>query len=511
MIKNVCDFFSSGAYVHFKDKIALVDREQKFTFEEWDRLSRCFSKVLIDRGIGINQPIAVFLSKSAVELIADVGILYAGCHFSNIDCSQPKQRLSNLITNLSPAFVFAGKQYIELAKECGVDVSLLSCVEDVLDSMDEQDGESLTKLRDKVIDTDPCCIINTSGSTGIPKSCVLSHRGLIDFVLWFDAEYGLGEKKIVGSLSPFHFDGYIPGLFMALYRGATLNVIPSELAMFPVRLAQYLADNRISFIFWVPTVLVNMANADVLRHVALPHLKMVCFAGEVFPTRHYNYWKKNLPTARFINLYGPIEISVICTYYEIKREFSDSEPLPIGFPCKNTDILILNDDNKVCGVGEEGELCVRGSSLALGYLNAPDKTAAAFCQNPINTKYPETIYRTGDIVYINKYGEIMFVGRKDFQIKHQGNRIDLGEIEHFCLQIPVVSNACVLYNKREKSIVLVYESDKEVSTMEIRAELGKNLPKIMWPTQIFRLEKLPRNANGKIDRQMLIAKYGGQS
>lgn len=409
--------------------------------------------------------------------------------------------------NLRPAVALVGAAQVELAREAGLPADAVVTLEDVWARMEPTDREALWLRRRPLIDTDPACVINTSGSTGTPKSCVLPHRGLIDFVLWFDREFKLGADEIVGSLSPFHFDGYIPGLFMSLYRGATLDVVPSDLAMFPIRLAQYLADRRITFIFWVPTVMVNMASMDVLKNVPLPDLRTVCFAGEVFPTRHFNYWRRHVPHARFVNLYGPIEISVICTYYSVDREFRDDEPLPIGFPCHNTGLLVLNEENRPCGANEPGELCVRGSSLAAGYWGDWEKTGKAFAQNPLNPHYPDLIYRTGDVVYWNERGELMFVGRRDFQVKHLGNRIDLGEIEHFAVQVPGIRNGCVLYHREQKQIVLVYEADAEVPAAVIRTELARNLPKTMWPTVYHRLSEMPRNPNGKIDRQKLAGEY----
>jgi acyl-CoA synthetase (AMP-forming)/AMP-acid ligase II len=222
------------------------------------------------------------------------------------------------------------------------------------------------------------------------------------------------------------------------------------------------------------------------------------------PTRTLNYWRRHYPAALFSNLYGPTEITVDCTFYTVDRDFNDDEPLPIGIPCRNSDILILNEMNEAAKAEEPGELCVRGSSLALGYWNNPEKTAAAFVQNPLNPHYPELIYRTGDLVFRNGRGEIMYVGRKDFQIKHLGYRIELGEIEHAIFQVEGVRNACVVYNQNKKEIVLFYESANELSPAVFREKLLKSLPKYMLPTAYHRLDSIPLTANGKIDRQKLI-------
>ena len=239
-------------------------------------------------------------------------------------------------------------------------------------------------------------------------------------------------------------------------------------------------------------------------------MKTIWFAGEVLPTKQYNYWHKHLPSTKFINLYGPIEITLDCTYFIVDREFDDSEPLPIGYACRNTSLLILDSEDKPCGIGQEGELCVRGTSLAMGYYNNPEKTAAAFTQNPLNNHYPEVIYRTGDIVMLNERGEIMFKGRRDTLVKHLGYRIELGEIEHVVVNtLKLVSNGCVIYNYSEKEICLVYESSSEISAVDFRKKIGDCLPKYMIPTKYVKVDSMPMNANGKIDRLKLNNEING--
>lgn len=212
-----------------------------------------------------------------------------------------------------------------------------------------------------------------------------------------------------------------------------------------------------------------------------------------------------------MNLYGPIEITVDCTYFVVDREMRDDEPLPIGFPCRNTDVLVLNEENQPCAVNEPGELCIRGTSLALGYWNNPEQTTRAFVQNPLNPHYPELIYRTGDIVLRNETGELMFRGRRDFQIKHLGYRIELAEIELACSSIESIRNVCVLYNTDRKEITLFYEAPPEVTPAAIRGKLAVILPKYMIPTTFHRLDEMPRNPNGKIDRLALGQSMPGTS
>ena len=295
-------------------------------------------------------------------------------------------------------------------------------------------------------------------------------------------------------------------------KASTIVIIPEQLAMFPAKLLELLEVQKVNFIFWVPTIMVNIANMDILGKYNLSELKKILFAGEVFPTKHLNIWRSHIPGSSFINLYGPIEITLDCTYYIVNKEIPNDQPIPIGFPCRNTEILILDDDNKPAAINQKGELCVRGTSLALGYWNDPEKTDKAFVQNPLNTHYPELIYRTGDVVYKNDSGEIIFAGRKDHQIKHLGYRIDLGEIEHVIVNcFDTIDNACVIYDQDKKEINLLYESDNEISAAEFRKKLMNFLPKYMVPTQLLMYKKLPRNPNGKIDRNLLSKEVSDKS
>ncbi|MBT3993760.1 MAG: AMP-binding protein [Gammaproteobacteria bacterium] len=237
-------------------------------------------------------------------------------------------------------------------------------------------------------------------------------------------------------------------------------------------------------------------------------LRTVFFAGEVFPTKHLNYWIIQNPKTAFVNLWGPIETTIDSTYFIVDRDFQDNEPIPIGLPCKNTDILILDEEDElIISQNKLGELCVRGSSLALGYYNNDEQTLKAFTQNPLNHSYPDKIYRTGDLGYLNENNEIMFGGRKDFQIKHQGYRIELSEIETAFLSLPEIYNACALYNKDLKEIIIIYEAECELSPLDLRQQALAMIPKYMLPTKFYLRESLPRNPNGKIDRKFLSREY----
>jgi amino acid adenylation domain-containing protein len=510
---NVLEYFERRcAERETAERVAIVDGNRSFTFGELEKRAKACAAMLARRAPDTGAPIAVYLPKSAEVVLADIAIMYAGDIYSNLDVKSPVPRVLAILNNIRPDLVITDRTRAATLVAAGVEERRLFFIEDCMGEV--ADLEPCERYR-RLIDTDPLCIINTSGSTGIPKGVVLNHRSTIDFMDWVFDRLNLAEGERIGSVSPFYFDLYTFELFLCLAKGATIVITPESYALFPARLVEFLRQQEISLIFWVPSIMVNMSNQGLMTEGCCPSLRTVMFAGEVFPTKHFNRWRRALPQASFINLYGPIEITVDCTYYIVDRDFADDEPLPIGLACRNTGILILNEDNLECSDFERGELCVRGSSLAMGYWNDPEKTARAFVQNPLNDRYPEIIYRTGDLGYRNQRGEIMFVGRKDFQIKHMGYRIELQEIEQRVLAIPEVAYACVVYNQPVKEITLFYQTKdgRELGPGFVRGRLSESLPPYMLPKAFRHMAELPRNPNGKIDRtglsSMLAAELSG--
>lgn len=495
---NVASRFIETAEL-YPDKVALIYNEEQYSFDELKQIALKGSRSL-KRIIGSGKTIAVFLKKKSSAVICNLAIILSGNCFMNLDVATPKDRLRNIINQTQPSLVITDNE----SEFEGFDLFCNYILLDELLTSDVKSEYENCMLMEDRIDTDPFCIINTSGTTGIPKSVILNHRSFTDFINWADSVYRFTHEERVASLSPIVFDIYVCELCMMIFYAATLILIPAKLAVFPYRLLQYLERMRPTFLFWVPTIMVNIANHNMLDGIELSSIRNIWFAGEVFPTKQFNYWYDKMPKTQFTNLYGPIEITVDCTYYIIDHRLDDEEEIPLGYPCQNSDVFILNNENMIARVNEEGEICVRGSSLAMGYYNDKANTRKSFVQNPLHDMYPEIIYRTGDIGLVDSRGLIMFKGRKDTLIKHLGYRVELNEIEHMIINVlQIVSNGCAVYNHLKKQIVFVYESDDIVSPAIFRSRLSEQLPKYMIPTIYIKMDMMPINKNGKLDRSKI--------
>ena len=504
MQKSVIEYLVHTAAQH-PQKTAVQDTTGSITFTELLDSAFVIADAIKAKGLW-RSPIGVYIPKGCTMVQAFAGINMSGNFYVPLDTKSPDTRISSILNVLESEAVITDRAHEQQVK--GMFSKEVFVMEEMLEKQPQPNVNAETYLADQR-DTDPVYSIFTSGSTGTPKGVVIAHRGVIDYIDWAVSTFGVTSEAIIGNQAPFYFDNSTLDIYLMYATGATLDIIPDMHFSFPAKLVDYMNEHRITFVFWVPFALINVANFDILKDKKPEYLKDVLFAGEVMPNKHLNYWRKHLPHCRYANLYGPTEITVDCTFYEVDREFSDDEPLPIGIACRNSGVLILVDQQREAGIREEGELCVRGSSLALGYYNDWEKTQKAFIQNPLNKHYPETIYCTGDIVYKNERGEIMYVGRKDSQIKHNGYRIELGEIENAVLASKMVDNCCAVYDFSNKKIVLFYQAAKEVTKGEFRKGVADRIPRYMIPTDYYREEMLKQNASGKIDRSYYKKQING--
>jgi len=495
---NLIDSFEKTVDL-FPDKLAIRDDNFSLSFKELRNKSKSVSSEISRKYDVINRPVAIYLPKSNEALVSMIGTLYSGNCYAPLDIKNPINRIESILRILRPLCVITDNKFFKILEKCNLKIDILNIDDMELDSIDD-----ISYNYQKCIDMDPAYIIHTSGSTGSPKGVVISHGSVIDHANWMIDAFKITSNEIIGNQSPFIFDTSTLDIYLMIFTGATLHLISEKFFMFPANLLKYVKNNQINFICWVPSVYINIANLKLLDFIKLTSLKKVLFGGEVMPTQHLNYWIQNLnKDVLFANMYGPTEITVNCTYHIIDRVYKDNEVLPIGIPCRNSDILILNEENQLCTTNEQGELCVRGSSLSLGYWEDFEKSNSVFIQNPLNTMYPDKIYRTGDKVFKNEQGEIIFIGRKDFQIKHLGYRIELGEIEHSILSVFDSINGCVLYDDRLNEIVFVYESKADIPISEFRFKLNKSLAKYMIPTRYVKMDTMLYTNSGKIDRVKL--------
>lgn len=495
MQKSVIEYLLKTA-AQFPQKIAVQDADGFVSFSELLQSAYILADELKKYEVW-KQPIGVYIPKGCKMVQSFAGINMSGNFYVPLDTKSPDTRVLSILSVLESDVVITDKtQEDHIRQICDKNIIV---VDDLFQKEPNTDVNAEDYLINQ-IDTDPVYSIFTSGSTGTPKGVVVSHRGVIDYIDWAVNTFGFRSDAVIGNQAPFYFDNSTLDIYLMYATGATLDIIPEKFFTFPAELVDYLNDHKISFVFWVPFALINVANKDIFSAKLPDYLKDIFFAGEVMPNKHLNYWRKYLPRCRYVNLYGPTEITVDCTYYVVDREFADDESLPIGIACRNSDVLILVDQRREATVNEQGELCVRGSSLALGYYNDWEKTQKAFIQNPLNKHYPETIYCTGDIVYKNERGEIIYVGRKDSQIKHNGYRIELGEIENAFLASQLVENCCAVYDFNKKKIVLFYQASQEITKGDFRKGVADRIPRYMIPTDYHREDVMKQNTSGKIDR-----------
>lgn len=479
------------------NKLALQDISGNITYQEYRSKSLAIAHKIVEINKGeMKKPVVVYLEKGKEVLVSFMGVAYSGCFYSPIDTEMPPSRVDKILEVLKPEIVITTNKLKTNFEKFNFYGSYIIYEETICS---EEDETAVKPYTEKIVDTDLLYVLFTSGSTGVPKGVSICHRSVIDYTDWVTETFNITQKDTFGNQAPFYFDNSILDIYSCMKTGATLNIIPKKLFFQPVPLLEYIKYNKINTIFWVPSALIVVSKLKAFRNVDLSDtLKRVLFCGEVMPNKQLNIWRKFLPNVTYANLYGPTEITDACTYYIVDREFSDDEPLPIGIPMSNTDILVLNDEDKLVTDDEVGELCVRGTSLAMGYYNNLEKTRSAFVQNPLNKAVPEIIYRTGDLVRYNEYGEIIYISRKDFQIKHLGHRIELGEIETAISSLEEVTLNCCLYDEKNQRIVLFV--DAQVDRDYIKERLKKLVPEYMIPGKVICLENMPINANGKIDR-----------
>lgn len=504
MIHLVTEYLEDTA-VRFPDKVAFVDDAREITFRALRREALQVAHRLQEVTEGTQQfPVLVYLEKSISCVAAFLGTAYAGGFYSPVDTKMPAARIGKIVQTLRPRIVLTDRAHREDAEAFAGTAAILA-YEDFLEETPWSEDAVAASLS-RMTDTDILYVLFTSGSTGTPKGVIINHRAVIDYVEWITATYHLDGATVFANQAQFYFDVSVQDIFGTLRNGSKTLLIKNRMFVAPARVWKWMFEHQVNTIEWVPSMLSLMANFDILGHMALPPLKNIFFAGEVMPMKQLNYWRRYYPDAVFANLYGPTECTVICAYYTLDREFSDDDVLPMGRACENCEAIVLGaEDRRITNPGTIGELCIRGTCLSMGYYGDAEKTAEAFVQNPLQANYPEKIYRTGDIVKYNERGELVYVSRKDFQIKHRGYRIELGEIDAAATAVEGVDYACCLFDAARDRLILAYTG--EATEDDVRRALAGRLQEYMIPAEIHRRAAMLFNLNGKIDRKALTEEY----
>jgi amino acid adenylation domain-containing protein len=500
----------------FPDRVAIEESEgASIGYSELSRLSDRLRDRLTRLGVGAQDRVGICMHKSADAVACMFGIMKAGAAYVPADPTAPAARSAYIFENCRVKAILVEERLADALREeirrHGFATELIT-----LDRVGAGAGldRALAKLdvagrapSRESAESDPshlAYILYTSGSTGRPKGVMLSHANAMSFVNWCSEVFEPNEVDRFSSHAPFHFDLSILDIFVSLKHGAALVIVDESLGKDPVRLAPWIAEKRLTVWYSAPSILSLMAQFGKLEQHDYSALRMVLFAGEVFPIKHLRLLKSLLPHPRYFNLYGPTETNV-CTWYEVPHVLPDSqaEPVPIGPPCSHCRALVVDEHGGEVAIGQEGELCIAGPSVLIGYWELPDLTNRAFLPGR-----DEHWYRTGDIVVENPDGNLRFLGRRDRMVKKRGYRIELGEIEAALYRHPKVKEAAVIALADEESGVkinafLSTRDGERLSIIDLKRFCSENLPLYMVPDRLQCLTSLPKTSTDKIDYQKL--------
>lgn len=507
------------------EKPALVDEHGAMTYDllhsDSNRLAHC----LAAGGVKRQDRAVICMKRSSLLVMAMMGILKADAIYVPVDAKAPAERLLKVITDSRPSAVICEEGLLPvLSRVKGIMpdlrmVLVFGARTDAGDGTDmaptywqEVPAVTTEPPRYKNIDTDAAYILYTSGSTGSPKGVTISHLNVMNYIEWAVECFGIGTRDRILGTAPFHFDMSTFDIFATLKAGATLCIAPDRNLLFPGKLLDLIETERVTIWKGVSSLLMYLSSTGTIKPDRIPSLERVLFGGEVLPTRHLMNWMSTYPGKRFYNVYGPTEATGISTFYPVeKMPASIDEAIPIGKACANTEVLVLTDEDRLAKVGETGELCIRGSGLSAGYWDDEEKTARAFVPNPLGCTRHDRIYRTGDLARMREDGALEYLGRKDFQVKFMGYRIEMYEVEKAILALENIHQAAVLLCNASQSelseLVAFIEGPVTADADTILQGLGRSLPSYMVPKQIIPLERIPLNDRGKTDRAALQVYY----
>ncbi|MDN5214202.1 amino acid adenylation domain-containing protein [Fulvivirgaceae bacterium BMA12] len=505
-------------------KDAVVFGNDKVTYGELEDKTNRLANFLVDNGVEPGDRVGIYLNKSAESIISIFSILKANAVYVPLDPQAPSARISYIIENCQIKCLLTSSEKANKLPEVLAVAPVVEMVV-VTDSRNEISPDIDRKLvlweqvladgnagspTIKSISTDLAYILYTSGSTGNPKGVMISHLNALTFINWVVAYLKVNGEDIFSNHAPLHFDLSILDIFCCIKVGGTLCPVPETLSIFPSRLSKWIQDHRISVWYSVPSILSMMVMHGQLDQRDFSNMRMIIFAGEVFPVKYLRELMNLVPGKEYINLYGPTETNVI-TYYRTRAiPEGQSQPIPIGKCCENSDVFAVTKEGKiVTRPGEEGELMGRGTCVAQGYWGDPDRTSKVFVPNTFQPNFQEKIYKTGDLVTLNEDDDYIYVGRVDHMIKSRGYRIEIGEIEAALYTHPMISEAAViaipddLISNRIKAVITLKEG-QSLEAGDVRVFCAEKIPKYMVPEIIEFRQSLPKTSTGKIDKPTLV-------
>ncbi len=484
----------------YPEKTAFEDADRRLSYVGLQQAAYHVADYLI-RKKAVHKPIAIFMEKNVACIASFFGSAYSGNFYTMIDVTAPLQRIRNILEDLEPEVIVTNRKNRTKIEEIdyGADIVLFEEIEE-----EPYDIKRITDAAARVKGSDVLYVMYTSGSTGRPKGVVAPHRAVTEYIEVASNNYqNITDRDVFGNQYPFFYIASIDDIYLPIRNGSSTYVIPPSLFYSPRQLVAYLIEKKINVINWVPSALAIIANSDALNGVDLSNVRKVIFGGETISVKVLNYWKKALPNAVFINGYGATETTEGTTYYIVDRDYKETDEIPLGKPMDHVEIILVDNDGREARQGEIGEMYVRTSSLSYGYYKDPEKTKNVFVQNPINKKYLDIVYKTGDLARKDRDGNYIYAGRVDSQIKIGGHRIELGDIEKNALKIEGVKECVCLYEKEKGELMLYYRG--VIQGKQLYEHLRTKLPTFMIPSKYCRIEKFPLNANGKIDKIKLIS------
>ena len=482
------------------DAVAIIMGSDRWSYRDVDRFSNNLARGLQALACARNDRVAFYMPKSPRTIASIIGILKAGCAYVPIDVTSPSARASRIIESAEPGIMLVDETTRESVEDIGCGGVLLD-----VSTIGFESSECVQTAGER---DDPAYILYTSGSTGVPKGVVITHGNVISFVEWAVEYFQITREDRMSAHPPLHFDLSVFDIFGAFAAGAELHVPPIAINISATFAADFIRSSQLTHWFSVPSLLTFMAKFDAVEQNDFPSLKRVLWCGEVLPTPVLRHWMLRLPHVQFTNLYGPTEATIASSYFTVEKVPEPADEIPIGRACPEETMLILDEQLRPVETGSIGNLYIGGAGVSPGYWRDAAKTEQCFIGDPFGSNPSARLYKTGDLARADSKGQVYFVGRADTQIKSRGYRIELGEIETALNTIPGLKESAIVAVQTDgfenQAICCAYSTmDPDVSPASVRSLLRKNLPTYMLPSKWLKLEALPRNANGKVDKPLL--------